>query len=247
MSRNPNKLNKFGLWATALYLLLLLTIVPTFAFFGWIVIKPISLNELGDFLAGAFGPLAIFWLVLGFFQQGRELQNSIETLKLQANELANSVQQQKELVSVAKAGLEHEKEQFELDLSERKKSKLPRFKISLKGNSRTGSTTYYKLEIANAGAPVSNADIYLRNKDSEQILYERVLHFKNGDLTKREFSAVSPIDTPFELQLNYQNSDNNPCENMYRLAPAPDASWSEEFGVSEIHAGEIDFNNPQCS
>jgi hypothetical protein len=34
---------------------------------GAIDLKQLSLNELGDFLAGAFGPLALFWLVLGFF------------------------------------------------------------------------------------------------------------------------------------------------------------------------------------
>ena len=27
-------------------------------------------NEIGDLLAGIFGPLAILWLILGFFQQG---------------------------------------------------------------------------------------------------------------------------------------------------------------------------------
>lgn len=38
------------------------------------------LNELGDFLAGVFGPLAIFWLILGFLQQGKELQQSTQAL-----------------------------------------------------------------------------------------------------------------------------------------------------------------------
>jgi len=34
----------------------------------------LKLNEQGDFLAGVFAPLAFGWLVLGFFQQGRELK-----------------------------------------------------------------------------------------------------------------------------------------------------------------------------
>jgi len=55
-------------------------------------------NNWGDFLAGAFGPLALFWLVLGFFQQGYELRNSADALRIQAQELKNSVEAQKNLV-----------------------------------------------------------------------------------------------------------------------------------------------------
>jgi len=59
----------------------------------------LTLNELGDFLAGTMAPLAIFWLVLGFLQQGDELKQNTEALKLQAEELRQSVEQQKELVA----------------------------------------------------------------------------------------------------------------------------------------------------
>ncbi|BAN54204.1 MULTISPECIES: hypothetical protein [Pseudomonas] len=53
------------------------------------------LNEVGDFLAGAFGPVAFLWLVLGFLQQGYEL-------RMQATELKNSVEQHKEMVKTTK-------------------------------------------------------------------------------------------------------------------------------------------------
>jgi hypothetical protein len=55
--------------------------VPTLALNGW-----------GDWAAGTFAPLAFLWLVLGYFQQGEEL-------RLQARELRNSVDQQKDLAS----------------------------------------------------------------------------------------------------------------------------------------------------
>ena len=61
----------------------------------------LELNNFGDFLAGAFGPLAIFWLVLGFFQQGAELRNSTKSLDLQTRELKESVMQQKELAQTS--------------------------------------------------------------------------------------------------------------------------------------------------
>ncbi|WP_144173559.1 hypothetical protein [Pseudomonas sp. Kh13] len=39
------------------------------------------LNEVGDFLAGAFGPVAFLWLVLGFLMQSEELKNTVDQHK----------------------------------------------------------------------------------------------------------------------------------------------------------------------
>ncbi|HEH8511533.1 TPA: hypothetical protein SH269_003856 [Pseudomonas aeruginosa] len=58
------------------------------------VLKEMELNSVGDFLAGVFGPVAILWLILGFFQQGLELRQNNEALKMQADELRASVEQQ---------------------------------------------------------------------------------------------------------------------------------------------------------
>ncbi|MFC7460764.1 hypothetical protein ACFQU0_10020 [Hydrogenophaga defluvii] len=43
-----------------------------------------ELNAIGDFLAGAFSPLAFLWLVVGYFQQGHELSASVAQLERQA-------------------------------------------------------------------------------------------------------------------------------------------------------------------
>jgi hypothetical protein len=73
-------------------------------------------NMWGDFLAGAFGPLALFWLVLGFFQQGSELRNSAEALRIQAAELRNSVEAQKSLVKSSDRQIEQEISMRKADL-----------------------------------------------------------------------------------------------------------------------------------
>lgn len=67
--------------------------------------KPMSPNEIGDFLAGFFSPIALMWLVFGYFQQGEELRLNTEAIKLQVKELNLSVEQQKELVKVTQADL----------------------------------------------------------------------------------------------------------------------------------------------
>ncbi|MDF9619539.1 hypothetical protein P5705_17980 [Pseudomonas entomophila] len=73
----------------------------------------LSLNELGDFLAGAFGPLALAWLVFGYFQQGEELRQGTEALLLQAQELKESVRQQTEMAEATKLSLRNNEKALE--------------------------------------------------------------------------------------------------------------------------------------
>jgi hypothetical protein len=92
------KLKFWGVLGTVVYLVIIAATVAL-KFDSFLELK---LNELGDFLAGAFGPIAFLWLILGFSQQGRELKLSSDALQLQAAELKNSVEQKKELVSVSR-------------------------------------------------------------------------------------------------------------------------------------------------
>ena len=57
----------------------------------------LKLNELGDFLGGVSSPLAFLWLVLGFFQQSREIRLSNKALHLQAQEMRKSVDEHRRL------------------------------------------------------------------------------------------------------------------------------------------------------
>ena len=60
-------------------------------------ISTLKLNEMGDYLAGVFAPLAFLWLVFGYYQQGQELKQNTVALRLQAHELKNAVDEQKRL------------------------------------------------------------------------------------------------------------------------------------------------------
>ncbi|MDR8330920.1 hypothetical protein FPK73_23830, partial [Acinetobacter baumannii] len=69
--------------------------------------------ELGDFLAGAFAPLAFLFLILGYKQnnesiriQSEELRASTEALQLQVAEMKESVDQQKIMAQLQQAELE---------------------------------------------------------------------------------------------------------------------------------------------
>ena len=72
----------FGLFFSATYISIVL-------FFFWqkiIEIDKLQLNEVGDFLAGVFGPLSIFWIILGFVNQSRELSLQLKEFKRSIDE-----------------------------------------------------------------------------------------------------------------------------------------------------------------
>lgn len=75
--------------------------------------KPMPLNEVGDFLAGVFAPIAFLFLYLGYVQQGKELQQNTQALNLQVEELKNSVEQQKELVDATREEIDLSREEID--------------------------------------------------------------------------------------------------------------------------------------
>lgn len=85
---------------------------------SWGEFLHLKLNELGDFLAGTFGPVAFLWLVLGFLQQGRELKLSTDALQLQAEELKNSVTQQSIMAEAAVHQIDAARKALELQMEE---------------------------------------------------------------------------------------------------------------------------------
>ncbi|WP_215903484.1 hypothetical protein [Acinetobacter brisouii] len=133
--------------------------------------SPESLNELGDFLAGVFAPIAFLWLILGYVQQGKQLdQNTTaleqqeRALQLQIHGMKESVQQQKELATI-------QKQQFDA----LNKAVKPIFVI------RDSGFTYFshpdgsdflvevKFNLTNLGG-VANA-LYIRNNMKKAIFY----------------------------------------------------------------------------
>lgn len=125
----------------------------------------LDLNEWGDFLAGFCSPVAFLWLALGYFQQGKEIRQNTEMLKLQAQELKssnealrlqavelkNSVEQQQALVNLTREQMEHDK-----DLA--KKNLQPKFDFvhpSLSNHDLLPDPVVLHVEVLNKGAAIS--------------------------------------------------------------------------------------------
>jgi len=122
-------------------------------------ITDLSLNEAGDFFAGIFGPLAFLWLVLGYFQQGAELRQNNAALKLQAQELKNSVDQQKELVAVTREQVTMEMENIRQSQISMAAAAQPFFDLAGAGGSHTGTKHSLRFSITNLGAPVTDVQV----------------------------------------------------------------------------------------
>lgn len=234
MSEHSDKLSGLGLKITGLYLIALLTIIPTFGYFGWIAIKPISLNELGDFLAGAFGPLAIFWLVLGFLQQGRELQNSIKVLELQTKELAESVEQQKQMVTVTEDSLEHNRLLYQHEKERRANALRPAFDIHYVASLGTIGYTSRNVTIQNTGASISDVDISIMDKDHSPLSNRKMTLFSNGKTEGIDFGTSSDTQYPLTLKVSYKNGEDIPCEKKYQINVNSEERASDKFRTEEV-------------
>ena len=60
---------------------------------GWNAFTVLPADELGNFLEGAFAPLAFLWLVIGYFIQQRELERNTEALSSQLRQIERSAEQ----------------------------------------------------------------------------------------------------------------------------------------------------------
>jgi len=81
MSHERNTQVQVGLVLTTLWLGAGLLYVA--ATMGWTGFMRLPLGDLGDFLDGAFAPLAFLWLVLGLFLQQRELAENNRAIQRQ--------------------------------------------------------------------------------------------------------------------------------------------------------------------
>ena len=134
------------------------------------------LNELGDFCAGAFGPVGFLWLVLGYLQQAEglrlstkalsiqatELQQSTQALKLQAQELKNSVEQQTIMAAAATKQIEAQQQALQLQIEDREQLLVADFSMEVANSVPSESddeTMPYALTLSNQGQDAWNVRI----------------------------------------------------------------------------------------
>ena len=126
----------------------------------------LELNAQGDFLAGAFAPLAFFWLVLGYYQQGDELRQNTKALLAQEEEMANMVKENARQAAASEQLIEHYREIAEKQELEKLKRSQPIFSISGGG----GSMQSREFNFVNGGGKVSNLSIKFTDDRQARIM-----------------------------------------------------------------------------
>jgi hypothetical protein len=91
---------------------------------GWSGIAAQPAEVIGNFLEGAFAPLAFLWLVIGYFLQQKELAQNTDALRQQFREIQRSAEQAViQSQTIARSEIHSRQETF-LKISERVRGQL---------------------------------------------------------------------------------------------------------------------------
>lgn len=150
-------------------------------------------NSLGpdgwaNFLAGAFAPLAFLWLVLGFIQQGHELRQSAQALHLQAEELKNSVEQQRALVETTREQIDLERQVLKENRDEQARRTKPNLRAQSGGGMTSSGVVTRDVMVENFGATCTNVNLEIF-QDGERQAVKQQPQLQKGETAIVRFSA----------------------------------------------------------
>ncbi|WP_055134554.1 hypothetical protein [Pseudomonas mediterranea] len=192
------KLELWGAFVTIAYL----AVIGWWVSIKWSSFLGLELNALGDFLAGAFGPIAFLWLVLGFLQQGREL-------RLQVEELSRSVQQQTVMAEAAMEQIKSQKAALDIQIWQHQQSISPLFDVQvfLTNGPHSGRTSS-AVRLTNRGAAVDGIEVMFEPPLGDGAPLEVGRLNSLGVSDDIEFDYLSPIEDVIGLlAIKYVRSD----------------------------------------
>lgn len=209
-------MSRFGIIITILY-------IGTVVYFrgtSFPELKTMPLNEFGDFFAGVFGPLMLFWLILGYIQQQKELRQNTKALELQADELRKSVEQHKELVAATKEQVQADLKALEIEQLRSMRESQPVFKIVSAGwSQKSGSDKTFSISIINSGSSASSVK-FSSVPEIKQVESSALVHyFDTGQQHKIGWSSKVSGEAPLELKIviNCRDSNTNPYTKTFDL------------------------------
>ncbi len=176
-------LTRFGVYVSGGWTAV--SIIALWAFADWT--RKLPPNEWGDLAAGFAAPLAFFWLVLGFLQQGKELRLSSRALMLQVEELRNTVKHQADLVQVSRDQVTVQLRQDDEQRRARQISLRPRFVMMSIARSSDVGGHRFTVKLSNLGAIVTKVRVEFIGSD------EFRFHIMTPD-EPQQFKVTFPLD-----------------------------------------------------
>ena len=198
----------------------------------------LKLNEMGDLAAGTFGPVAFLWLVLGYMQQGRELKLSSDALRLQADELKNSVEQQSIMASAALKQIESQSLAFDLQLQERERQISALFSFEFISDHGQDCPNMARLKLTNYGGWADHVVVIFEPPigDTSKWYYP----FLRPDQTRFidiDFSGVDSGEKKGECRVQYVGLDKNKRSAVFSYVAIPEKFWA--FVKTPNESGDI--------
>lgn len=205
---------QIGLLITAVYA----TGVGVLLALRWDEVRSLDLNALGDFAAGAAGPIAFLWLVLGYFQQGDELRINTEALQSQAEELRQSVAAQEALASAMRAQNSLTEKLALADVLRRKRLIQPAFSLEISSLYKRDAVFVLNLRVTNHGAECRELfiDVFDNDDSSAQHALESMVREQK---TLFDVELAPSIDHELMLKFIYldQESDRQEQEAFVNM------------------------------
>ena len=189
-------------------------------------VSAMDLNELGDFLAGATAPLALLWLVIGYFQHGAELRLNTRALAAQEKELRRQVEATSMLAENAERQAHATEGLVELNRVERERRRLreveeaqPDLIPAGHGSSRGGQV----FDVLNRRGEVT--DIKVKYDGPHSLTFsptDRLETNRKGVFTFREKQHV-PVEYPIRYTWSYKDRFGKRWDRQFELSPTSGA------------------------
>lgn len=201
-----------------IYLLIIIIYSIAFMVMNWNDLRLLASNELGDFLAGVFAPLAFFYLFLGFKQQGKAIKKSNEDILAQ-------LQIQKDMISL-QAGEAREREHAA-------KPNLNFHAEIISGNKIEYNTQQFieipntksyrlKLTFKNSGEKITHVSVQCIKPFKRMVKFNAIINkndkllvefFIDPNLFPQQSSALSDID----VELTYTTSIGATYRSIFEI------------------------------
>ncbi|WP_331352552.1 hypothetical protein [Cellvibrio sp. UBA7671] len=179
--------------------------VAAYVFFKWDKFLSMDPNAIGDFLAGTMSPLALFWLVAGYRQQGEELQLNTKALEAQLTELSLYVRSNQIIADSSKRQVDISEQAHHFHRSEFEENKkyledLRRREIKPELTARIlkKSNGSWDIEIKNNGRGFAK-DLKIVTYNFESLVFNFVgTHVNSGAIATFRLDGQKPsISEPF--------------------------------------------------
>lgn len=186
-------------------------LVSVVLYYHWTEFRGLPLNAKGDFVAGFISPAVFVWLIIGYFQQGEELQQNTEALRLQAEELKNSVNEQRALVEATRNQVSlMEATRIEEKAAEKERSAMRLHYVTHQMHPYQGEKIAFELAFVNTGA--TGGGVTITSPVWENFDPRRIGQVRPGETFHLRLLHISNLDEEGPIIFDYLDGLNEPAK-----------------------------------